>query len=425
MPRLSYIIPAYNAERTLDQTVRSVLAQTEREIEAVIVDDGSTDGTRHAAGAMLGPRVALVSQANRGLAAARNAGWRAARADRVCFLDADDVIAPTHGATMLAAIGEADAVACGHEMVGPGLEPLHWRVPAIASDSTLSRLLEGNRTPVGSIVLDTGRVRARLGGNAGFDESLPVVEDWDLWLRMALAGAAWAPPVEDALFHYRLTPGSMSSDTGLMWRTGVGLLARHVGDARDLAHGVRCWSVQSLAKAVAAEQTEVVRAIGRSLGDLRAEDLPGLVGALRWSLARMSCAGPREWARCMPAWTQRVHAVLGEHPMATQILDALASGPHRWRAIVERAAGMLRPGERLVVYGYGRNGREAVRAACDLGLAVSVIDDDPRALGKLPSMRTEDLAAEDVVLVTPEERGRILARLAERGVRRVVLPDAA
>lgn len=425
MVRLTYVIPAHNAQTTLDQTVKSVLHQTERSVEAVIVDDGSTDATRHLAGALLGPRVRLIPQDNKGLAGARNTGWREARAPRVCFLDADDAVAPTHAARLLDAIGDADAVACGHEMVGPTLGPLHWRVPALASDSSLSRLIEGNRTPVGAVVVDTEKLRVRLGREPRFDESLPVVEDWDLWLRLALADAAWAPPVEDALFCYRVTPGSMSSDTALMWTTGTHLLTRHITDTDARAHGLRAWSVQSLAKAVASQQRRAVEQIGRALGELTEADLPGFVGALRWSLARAHCAGPREWSRCMPAWELRVRTVLGDHPMLGPVLSALASGPHRWRNIVERAAGMLRPGERLVVYGYGRNGREAVRAACDLGLAVSIIDDDPHAVGKLPSMRTEDLAAEDVVLVTPEERGRILARLATRGVRRIVLPDAA
>ncbi|QKK07197.1 MAG: glycosyltransferase family 2 protein [Planctomycetota bacterium] len=80
MPKLTYIIPACNAEATLEQTVRSVLAQTEPGVEAVIVDDGSTDGTRHVAGSLLGPRVRLCPQDNGGalVRATPAGGWRAA-----------------------------------------------------------------------------------------------------------------------------------------------------------------------------------------------------------------------------------------------------------------------------------------------------------------------------------------------------------
>ncbi len=425
MIRLSYIIPAYNAQATLDQAVRSVLAQTLTGVEAVIVDDGSTDTTRHTAGALLGPRVRLVSQENRGLSAARNAGWRAARGGRVCFLDADDVVAPSHAAAMLDALGDADGVVCGHELVGPSLEHLGWRVPSVASDTSLSRLIEGNRTPVGAIVLDTAKTRRRLGGGAGFDESLPVVEDWDLWLRLAHAGARWARPVEEALFRYRLTPGSMSSDTALMWRTGLAVLDRHVTDGAERDRGRRSWTVQSMAKAAAAAQREALDEMRAGLDQLEREDLPGFVGALRWGLARAHQVGPKSWDRCMPAWVRQVYEVLGDEPMLAEVLERLAHGPHRWDRIVERVAGMLAPGERLVVYGFGRNGREAVRAASGLGLAIAVIDDDPQALGKLPTMRAEDLGPDDLVLVTPEARDGIVARLRTRGVRRIIVPDAA
>ncbi len=426
--QLSYVIPAYNAEATLDETIKSVLAQTLDEVEVVVVDDGSTDGTRHVAGAMLGPRVRLVSQENWGLAAARNTGLREVAGPRVCFLDADDIVAPTHAEAMLGAIGDADAVACGHALVGPGLEDLGWRVPTLASDTGLSRLSEGNRIPVGAVVLDIARVRDRLGEEVRFDESLPVVEDWDLWLRMALAGARWAIPVDDALFVYRLVPGSLSCDTGLMWRTGLGLIDRHIGEGSARALGRRAWSMQAYARAVAGGEhglLDEIRSGVDGVGQLEADDLPALVGALRWALARGEVAGPREWGRCMPAWTERVRGVLADEPRAEEIVQQLAFGPHRWRGIIERVGRMLEPGERLIVYGFGRNGREAVRAAVELGLAVAVVDDDPRAIGKVPSIRAEDLEADHLVLVTPEASEGIVARLEAQGVRRIILPDAA
>ncbi len=180
-----------------------------------------------------------------------------------------------------------------------------------------------------------------------------------------------------------------------------------------------------MAKALAASQQDVVAQIRADLCRLEQNDLPALVGALRWALARGEAVGPRSWDRCMPVWTERVRGMLPDEPLVGEIVERLAHGPHRWRNIVERAGRMLAPGERLVVYGFGRNGREAVRAAFDLGLSVAVIDDDPQALGKLPSMRAEDLAPEHLVLVTPEARDAIVARLEAQGVRRIILPDAA
>lgn len=94
---ISVIIPAYNAERFLQACVDSVVGQTARDWEMVIVDDGSTDSTpgicdRAAAG---DPRIRVVHKPNGGLSDARNAGIDAARGDRLFFLDADDAVAPT------------------------------------------------------------------------------------------------------------------------------------------------------------------------------------------------------------------------------------------------------------------------------------------------------------------------------------------
>jgi glycosyltransferase involved in cell wall biosynthesis len=84
------IIPAFNAERFIDEAVESALAQTYTGIEVIVVDDGSTDGTAHRL-AKYGSRIRCVHQENRGPAAARNHGIRLASGSLIAFLDADDV----------------------------------------------------------------------------------------------------------------------------------------------------------------------------------------------------------------------------------------------------------------------------------------------------------------------------------------------
>lgn len=91
-PIISVVIAAYNAEKYLAETLASVRAQTFPDYEIVLVDDGSTDGT--AALAALHEDVVIVRQSNRGEAAARNTGIRAARGEFVAFLDADDIWLP-------------------------------------------------------------------------------------------------------------------------------------------------------------------------------------------------------------------------------------------------------------------------------------------------------------------------------------------
>jgi len=425
VPTLTYIIPAFNAEATLEQAVRSVLAQSVPGVEAVVVDDGSTDSTRHIAGALLGPRVRLRSQhENGGLARARNTGWQRAAADHVCFLDADDTVSPEHAATMLGAIGTRDAVASCYELVGPALEPLDWQAPVLAGDTAHDRLIEVNRLAIGSVVLRRD-CAARLLNGSMFDESIRVHEDWEFLLRLAAVGARWAPPIEQPLFCYRLTPGSMSCDLPLMWRIGLDVIERHAHDEYELAEMVRRWHLRALARAVAAKDFSHTNELRRHVRTIREQDLPTLAGTLRWALARQDAVGPRGWGARMAAWTARVLEMLDGEPMAGEIARRLALGPHRWGSIMERAKDMLAPGEPLVIYGYGRNGRDAVRAAADLGLTIAVVDDDPRALGKVPALRADQLLPNHLVLVTPESRDGIVARLRERGVERIILPDAA
>lgn len=91
-PLISVIIPAYNAEKTIQRAVRSVLDQTYPNVELVVVDDGSTDGTGDLLDSLAEEehKLRVMHQANGGVCAARNAGLDRAKGERICFLDADD-----------------------------------------------------------------------------------------------------------------------------------------------------------------------------------------------------------------------------------------------------------------------------------------------------------------------------------------------
>jgi len=104
-PRFAVIIPAFNAAATLRQAVDSVLAQTYAPREVIVIDDGSTDATVEVARSY-GTRVTLISQGNSGVSEARNAGARAASAEWLCFLDADDWYYPERLAAYAAMIRE-------------------------------------------------------------------------------------------------------------------------------------------------------------------------------------------------------------------------------------------------------------------------------------------------------------------------------
>jgi glycosyltransferase involved in cell wall biosynthesis len=95
-PFVSVIMPAYNSERYIADAVGSLLTQSGVEVEVIVVNDGSTDRTEGIVGAMASaePRIRLLTKMHRGVAAARNAGLAAARADFLTFLDSDDLCAP-------------------------------------------------------------------------------------------------------------------------------------------------------------------------------------------------------------------------------------------------------------------------------------------------------------------------------------------
>jgi len=136
VPRVSVIIPAYNAAATIAATVESVLAQSFRDFEIIAVDDGSTDHTREIL-AGFGVRVRLIEQHNDGPAAARNVGARASAGDLLAFLDADDLWRPTMleraaaalysepAATLVyfnALIADSEGVELGTSLVGSGFD---------------------------------------------------------------------------------------------------------------------------------------------------------------------------------------------------------------------------------------------------------------------------------------------------------------
>ena len=98
--KFSIVIPLYNKASYIRQTLDSALAQHEADFEVIVVDDGSVDGSREIVAAYIentgDSRVRLVSQANAGVAVARNHGIALARGEWVCFLDADDWLHPEY-----------------------------------------------------------------------------------------------------------------------------------------------------------------------------------------------------------------------------------------------------------------------------------------------------------------------------------------
>jgi glycosyltransferase involved in cell wall biosynthesis len=116
-PIISIIVPFYNAEKYLDRCIRSILSQTYKDYEIVLVNDGSSDGSLRICQeyANENNNISLVSQDNSGVSAARNRGLSVAKGEYVMFVDSDDYMLPQMCEIMVDAVEEknADLVVCG------------------------------------------------------------------------------------------------------------------------------------------------------------------------------------------------------------------------------------------------------------------------------------------------------------------------
>ena len=229
---VSVIIPAYNAANTIAATLESLLSQTHARWEGIVVDDGSTDATADVARSFSArdSRFRMVTQANGGESAARNAGIAAARHDWLLFLDADDWIAPKHLERLtaeLAAHPELDAVHCGYARVARDGTLVVEKYQPPAGDM-FAILAQRAAFPVHTCVVR----RSLVDEVGGFDTSFKKSPDWDLWQRVARAGARFGA-VREVLAFYRMQPNSASLDARQLLDDGLRVLQRgHAADPR-------------------------------------------------------------------------------------------------------------------------------------------------------------------------------------------------
>jgi len=228
-PQVSVVMPVYNGEAFIAESIASVLAQTYPHWELIVVDDGSTDGTAGIVAGFDDLRIRFTYQENQGLAAARNAGIRLARGEFLAFLDADDLWAPQFLQTCVGYLsGQRDvaAVCTASRMIDPQGRTLLQRGDASWSGLELhGRLLEGGFFPTNAVLVRAPAVR-----EVGlFDTGLQGrgTEDWDLWLRITerflMDGLAVS------LASYRVYPGSMATDAAGMHDNRMSVLAKRFG----------------------------------------------------------------------------------------------------------------------------------------------------------------------------------------------------
>lgn len=229
---VSICVPAYRADRFLAATLESVRRQTHPQWELIVVEDGSQDRTREIVAAfnltVTQPVRYLRHERNRGLPVARNTGIAAARHPWVALLDSDDLWQPHHLAS-LAARAQAGAVDLVHSgsvlFATDPAQPLGVRAP---SPEMLADFPQSLFT--GEYVIQPASVLLRRDlwqDVGGFDPAFRYVEDRDMWLRCARAGARFAYSGEETCL-YRRHPAGLSTHAAAMAEAAAAVFDKHL-----------------------------------------------------------------------------------------------------------------------------------------------------------------------------------------------------
>ena len=256
------VVPTHNRRDFLLRALHSVLGQKRVELEVLVIDDGSTDGTERMIHSLRDDRIALIRhETPRGVASARNAGAKAGRGIWIALLDDDDLWAPDKLARQLIAARQA-----GTEWVYGG---------AVEIDDA-GRLLGGERPPQPELLVQqlTRRNLMPAGSSnvvvkadtfhsaGGFDEKLRHLADWDMWLRLTRSG----PPacVSAPLVAYRLHRSQATLDTRGMIAEAEVLRDRHGADVIS----IRRWLAWSHLRRGRRRDAIAAYAVAAAAGDL-------------------------------------------------------------------------------------------------------------------------------------------------------------
>ncbi|KYC39250.1 glycosyl transferase family A [Scytonema hofmannii PCC 7110] len=214
MSIVSVIVPAYNAERTILQTVLSIQKQSLSDLEIIIINDGSTDKTVELLNTVQDPRLKIFNYENGGLPVARNRGISHATGEYVAFIDADDLWTPDKLESQLAALEkhpDAGVAYSWTRFMDEKAETYHLSTPIYFEGDVYANLLVWNFIASGSNPL----VRREAIKDVGeFDATLRSAEDWDYWLRLARRWHFAVVPKAQVL--YRKSSGAMSSKIDVM-----------------------------------------------------------------------------------------------------------------------------------------------------------------------------------------------------------------
>ena len=221
-PCVSVVMPVYNVERFVAAAINSVLVQDWPDFELIIVDDAGQDRSMEIVRGYADPRIRIISQANRGLAGARNTGISAARGRFVALLDSDDIWLPEKLSRHIAHFNADPALGASYtgaelideagRLIGIAQTPIVGPVDARQVFCGLG-ICNGSVPVFRRETLEEGALPADAQGRVQyFDETLRRSEDVECWTRLALTTGWRFEGLPGMLTHYRVNAGGLSAD---------------------------------------------------------------------------------------------------------------------------------------------------------------------------------------------------------------------
>ncbi len=226
VPEISVIIPAYNSEQFISETLTLVLAQTFQSFEIIVVNDGSTDRTKEIVSEFINKdqRIKLINQSNLGTATARNRGIKESSAGLIAFLDSDDLWHPDKLNKQIGFMKKFPKIAivsCLAEIVDENSICQGLLAGRNLNGSCYREILDTGGISGGSIVIVRKKCFEQIGY---FDSALEPFEDWDMWIRLARCFELATIP--EILVGYRRSPKCASRNYSRLKKSGTMVLQK-------------------------------------------------------------------------------------------------------------------------------------------------------------------------------------------------------
>lgn len=246
MSQVSVIIPVYNGEKTIRETVDSVFKQTFSDFELIVINDGSKDGTLEILASVEDSRLKVFSYLNAGASVSRNRGFSHSEGDFIAFLDADDLWTPDKLEAQWKALQENPDAAVAYswsDFVDESGKFLRQGSHSTVSGNVYEKLLLADFLDNGSNPLIRRQAFMEVGG---FDESLAAGQDWDLYLRLAARYNFVVVPLPQIL--YRVSANSISSNVMRLESGCLKAIERAFSQAPESLQYLKPYSLANLYK---------------------------------------------------------------------------------------------------------------------------------------------------------------------------------